>query len=302
LSTDATGIAIQPVKDNDKPRSRQACSRGHFFVVLADQDHIFFEYQRKQNSDVICDMFRGFQGYIQADAHSVYNALFRGEARSGPEEKAPVEVGCWSHCRTKFWEAATATKEPVALEALLRIRKLFELEDKWQKLPPARRLEMRQQVASKLVDAFFEWVTARFDEVKFTRGLLRTACGYAVRQKDALRRYLTDGRLKITNNHSERALRAIAVGRKAWLFCGSDDHATSAANLLSLVASCKLHRLDPEAYLAEVIRVMPYWPRERYIELAPKYWSETRARLSSTQLALEFGPLDIPSAEQAIPA
>ncbi len=296
LSTDATGIAIQPVKDK-KQRKRQACARGHFFVVLADQDHVFFEYRRKQNSDVICEMFRGFKGYIQADAHSVYNALFRGEARSSPEDKAPNEVGCWSHCRTKFWESATVAKEPIALEALLRIRKLFELEEQWQKLPPARRLEMRQRVASVLVDSFFDWVTARFEEVQGTRGLLRSACGYAVRQKDALRRYLEDGRLKITNNHSERALRPIAVGRKAWLFCGSDDHAASAAILFSLIASCRLHHLDPEAYLTEVIRVMPYWPKERYLELAPKYWRDTRARLDPTQLAREFGPIDIPAPE-----
>ena len=293
LSTDATGVAIQPVKD-DKQRKRQACKRGHFFVVLADQDHVFFEYQPKQNSDVICEMFRGFTGYIQADAHAVYNALFRGEARSSPEEGVPDEVGCWSHCRRKFWESATAAKEPVALEALLRMRKLFQLEEKWAKLPPSRRGKMREQIASKLVDAFFEWVTVRNDEVKHTRGLLRSACGYAVRQEQALRCYLKDGRLKMTNNHSEGALRPIAVGRNGWLFFGSDDHAKSAAVLFSLIASCKLHGLDPEAYFTEVIRVMPYWPSERYLELGPKYWRQTRDRLDSKQLEQEFGPLSVP--------
>lgn len=167
LSTDATGVAIQPLKNDNK--QRQPCRKGHFFVVLADQDHVFFEYRSKQNGEIICEMFRGFSGYIQADAHAVHNALFRGEARSSPDEKAPDEVGCWSHCRTKFWEAATAAKEPVACEALLRIRKLFELEEAWVKLPPARRLQRRQQVASKLVDGFFEWVEARHDEVKCRR-------------------------------------------------------------------------------------------------------------------------------------
>jgi transposase len=100
------------------------------------------------------------------------------------------------------------------------------------------------------------------------------------------------------NNAAERGLRPIAVGRKNWLFCGSDDHAQAAANLFSLIASAKLHRLDPELYLAELIRVMPLWPRDRYLELAPKYWKVTRERLDPPQLAAEFGPLTIPPPEQ----
>ena len=128
--------------------------------------------------------------------------------------------------------------------------------------------------------------------------LLTTATGYAIRHKAALLRFLEDGRLKITNNHSERALRTIAVGRKNWLFCGSDDHATSAANLFSLIASCKLHGLDPETYLAEVIHVMPYWPRERYLELAPRYWTTTRVRLDPIELAREIGPITVPPPEE----
>jgi hypothetical protein len=82
------------------------------------------------------------------------------------------------------------------------------------------------------------------------------------------------------NNHSENALRVVASGRKAWLFFCSDDHAQAAANLYSLIAGCKLHGIDPERYLAEVIRVMPYWPPERYLEIAPAYWG--RPAVAST--------------------
>jgi hypothetical protein len=121
-----------------------------------------------------------------------------------------------------------------------------------------------------------------------------TAFGYAVRQEPALRRFLDDGRLPMTNNHSERALRGIAVGRRAWLFFGSDDHASAAANLLSLIASCELHRLDPETYFAEIIHLLPYWPRDRYLELAPKYWAATRARIPSAQLDVEIGDITVP--------
>ena len=107
-------------------------------------------------------------------------------------------------------------------------------------------------------------------------------------------RFLDDGRLNIDNTASERELRQITVGRKAWLFVGSDDHASSAASLLSLIASARLHRLDPEEYLRDVFRVLPHWPKDRHLELAPKYWLATRARLDPRQLAAEFGPLEIP--------
>jgi transposase len=292
LSTDATGVCIQP--ERLAGRKRQACRKGHFFVVLADKDHVFFEFQPKHTSAAVCEMFRGFKGYIQADAHAIYDAIFRGEARAAPDDPAPQEVGCWSHGRRKAWEAAVVGKEPAAREALLRMGKLFELEDECKPLAPAQRHARRQLVSRPLVDDFFAWVKPQYARVKGTRGLVATAFGYAVRQEAALRRFLDDGRLPLTNNHSERALRGIASGRRAWLFFGSDDHASAAANLFSLIASCELHRLDPETYLAEIIHVLPFWPRDRYLELAPKYWAGTRARIPAAELDVEIGNITVP--------
>jgi hypothetical protein len=292
LSTDATGVCIQP--EPLAGRQRQACRKGHFFVVLADRDHVFFEYQPKHTSAAVCEMFRGFSGYIQADAHAIYDAVFRGEARVCDDDALPKEVGCWSHCRRKAWEAAVVAKDPSAREALLRMRALFELEEQWADLAPAQRHARRQLASRPLVDDFFAWAAAQYARVKEVRGLVATAFGYAVRQEAALRRFLDDGRLPMTNNHSERALRTIAVGRKAWLFFGSDDHASAAANLLSLIASCELHGLDPEAYLLDIIHVLPYWPRARYLELAPKYWVATRARIPEKELAVEIGDITVP--------
>jgi transposase len=292
LSTDATGVCIQP--EPLAGRQRQACRKGHFFVVLADQDHVFFEFQPKHTSAAVCDMFRGFSGYIQADAHAIYDAIFRGEARVSGDDKPPLEVGCWSHCRRKAWEAAVVAKDAAAREALLRMRKLFVLEEEWAHLAPAQRHARRQLVSRPLVDEFFAWAAVQYARVKDTRGLVATAFGYAVRQEAALRRFLDDGRLPMTNNHSERALRGIAVGRRAWLFFGSDDHASAAANLLSLIASCELHRLDPETYLSEIIHLLPYWPRDRYLELAPKYWATTRARIPDAELEVEIGDITVP--------
>lgn len=297
LATDATGVAIQPVPS----QTRSPCRRGHFFVVIADRDHVFFEYTDKETSHVIGTMFRGFSGYIQADAKSVYNLLFvppeqrKNKPPDGeePDNGVRVEVGCWSHGRRKFWEAAIA-KCSVGREALYRIRQFFGLEEQWRGRAPAQIQRLRDQHLRPLMLAFFAWVAVQYELVRDQRGLLRSALGYVLRQQRALMRPLEDGRLVLDNNRSERALRTIAVGRKAWLFCGSDDHATAAGHIMSLIASARLHGLDPEAYLRDLLRVLGYWPRDRYLELAPKYWVRTRVRLDPAQLQAELGPLTVP--------
>ena len=290
LSTDATGVAIRPEPLPDG--RRQPCRKGHFFVVLADKKHIFFEFQPKHTSAAVCEMFRGFSGYIQADAHAIYDALFRGDA-VGKGHQPPIEVACWSHARRRLWEAAVSGF-PVGREGLLRVRKLYDLDQSWSKLPPLTRLQQRQNVLAPFVDEFFVWAHAQNDLSTQERGLVSKAIGYAIRQELALRRFLDDGRLRMDNNNSEGSLRVVATGRKSWLFFGSDDTAEAAANLYSLIASCKLHGIEPERYLAEVIRIMPYWPRERYLELAPAYWVHTRARLDSVELDAELGFVTVP--------
>jgi hypothetical protein len=298
LSTDATGVAIQPARIPDG--KRQACKKGHFFVVLADKDHVFFEYQPKHTSDAVCAMFKGFKGYIQADAHCIYDALFRGDAVA-EGEKPPDEVACWSHARRRFWEAAVTVKDAAAREGLLRIRALFKLEEDWAGLAPMQRHERRQRVSRPMLDDFFAWADGVFARVRDVRGPVASAFGYAIRQRDALRRFLDDGRLRLENNSSERELRAIATGRRSWLFMGSDDHAQAAANIFSLVASCRLHALDVESYFTDILRVMPYWPRDRYLELAPRYWARTRARIPERELELPLGHVTVPPPEQQSP-
>ena len=267
--------------------------------MIADRDHIFFEYTPKETSAVVAEMFSGYSGYIQADAKSVFDILFRP-----PNERPPpddddevygerIEVACWSHGRRGFWEAAVA-KDPVAREALVRIGRLFDLEERWRGRPPRKSQLLRDQYLRPHVEAFFAWAAIEYEKVRDPRGLLRKALGYVIRQKAALLRFLDAGRLGLENNRSERDLRRIAVGRKAWLFVGSDDHATSAGHIFSLIASCKLHGLDPEAYLCEVIRILAQWPKDRYLELAPKYWAATRARLDPTELALEAAWITVP--------
>ncbi|MCA1664578.1 MAG: IS66 family transposase [Myxococcales bacterium] len=294
VATDATGVLVQPERGMQK---RQPCRRGHYFVKIADRDHVFFEYIPKETSSAVGELFKGFAGpFIQADAKSVYDALFRP-----PEEDAdltvPSEVGCWSHARRKFWEA-TVARSVVAREGLARIARIFALERKWQGRAPDAIKALRQAFARPHVEAFFEWADTEYQKVIGERGLLRSALGYAVRQKPPLMRYLDDGRLIIDNNRSERELRRIAVGRNAWLFVGSDDHGVAAGHLFSLIASARLHRLDPEAYLRDLVRVLAHWPKARYLELAPRYWATTRMRLDATELAVEVGHLTVPPPAQ----
>jgi transposase len=302
IATDATGIAVWPGARQDG--KRQACHRGHYFVHIADRDHVFFEFTRKETSATLLEMFKGYSGYIQADAKSVYDVLFR-EPEKPPDEGSDkrIEIGCWSHCRRGFWEA-TCTKSEVAREGLARIGHIFALEDAWRTDPPDVILRLRRQHLRPHLEAFFVWAEAEYERVRDQRGLVRSALGYAVRQKDALMRVLDDGRLVLENNRSERQLRRIAVGRKGWLFVGSDEHGEAAGHIFSLIASARLHRLDPEGYLRDLFRVLAHWPKERYLELAPKYWARTRARLDAGELAAEIGlltvppPLPMPSGEQ----
>lgn len=295
IATDATGVLIQPIPNEQ--RTRQPCKRGHIFTQVVDRDAVIFSYTERETSDAVKALFKGFNGYVQADAKSVYDALFRPPDDASAKADTPTEVGCWGHARRKFWEA-TVTKDAIAREGLVRIGRMFELEKTWRDKPPSERLRLRGKHMTVHLAEFFAWADNEHQNGARPRGLLTTALGYVVRQKNALETFVRDGRLVMDNNRSERALRAVAVGRKSWLFCGSDEHASAAANLMTLVASAKLHGLDPELYLCELTRVLPHWPRERFIELAPKNWAQTRLRLDPKQVDAEFGWLTVPPTEE----
>ncbi len=299
ISTDATGVCVQPIYSHEK--GRQPCKKGHFLVMIADKDHILFEYLEKETGPAIYERFRGFSGYVQADAKAVFNLLF-----ADPDElkkKASdvehdgcsrTEVGCWYHCRKRFWEAATA-KCPVAREGLVRLGRIFELDASWKDKPPSEIKRLRAQFVRPHVENFFAWVEEQLLVFEDQRGYTRTALKYASNQRDVLSRFFDHGRLVLTNNGAERAIKAVALGRKAWLFCGSDDHAKSTAALYSLIASARLHGLDPEEYLRCLIRLVPLWPSDRMLELTPLFWARTRARLDAKALEAELGSIAIPA-------
>ena len=296
LSTDATGAAIQPGPRNGG--AKQACRNGHFFTVVADCAHVLFSYVARHTSDAVAKLFHGYRGFLQSDASSVYNILDRGPPSES--ELGVVLVGCWAHTRRYFFEAAICKYE-VGVQGLTRIRAIYAADNALADLPPSDRKRERIARVLPLVDEFFAWVSS-MEAITPGRTVAARALGYAKNQEQELRRVFLDGRLPLDNTRSERALRKVVVGRKNWMFYGSDVHAEAAAAIFSLVASCRLHRLDPELYLDEVMRVLPYWPRQRYIELAPNRWRATRAALDPKELELPIGPITVPSALAATAA
>ncbi|MBX3249670.1 MAG: IS66 family transposase [Myxococcales bacterium] len=277
IATDATGLKIQPIAHADK--KRQPCKRGHVLVQIADRDHVIFDYLERETAAAIAALFEGYQGYVQADAKNVFDILYRAGPGDlfGAEPRDPrepcVEVGCWAHARRKFWEATVGERSEIAREGLYRIRRIYKLDESLASMSARQRQAARDALVRPHVEEFFAWCEKLRPE--FTeRGLLATAFGYAINQKGALCRFLDDGRLQLDNNRSERALRNIAIGRKNWLFAGSDDHAASLVNIFSLEASARLHRLDVAGYFRDLIRVLPYWPRDRFLELCPREFRE----------------------------
>lgn len=258
LCTDATGVLVQ---------AAEKCRRGHFFVVIAPAKHVLFRYTPKHDGGAVDEILGQYRGYLVADAHSVYNHLY---------EKGDVEeVACWSHARRYFFKALE-TDGSRARHALSLIQALFGLEREYATSPPDEKLRRRRVDARPIIDALFAWFDDEslkvLDETPISK-----AIGYARNQRVALRRFLDDGRLPIHNNGSENALRREALGRKNWLFVGNDDGGEVNATLVTLLASCQLHGLEPLGYLRDLLCLLPDWPVPRVLELAPAYWRKTIA-------------------------
>lgn len=264
LCTDATGVLVQ---------AREKCRRGHFWVVAAPERHVLFAYSPKHDGAAVDELLAGYKGTLVADAHAVFDHLFKsGEV---------IEAGCWAHAR-RYWFKALATDPDRARQALAIIGALFRLERAHATSPPEQRLAVRRLEARPIVDKFFAWCDAEaeraLDETPSAK-----AIGYARNQRVALSRFLDDGRLPIHNNFSERELRREAVGRKNWLFLGSDDGGDVNAAFVTLLASCQLHELEPAAYLRDLFCLLPSWPARRVLELAPANWQKTLEQQDAQQ-------------------
>jgi transposase len=206
-----------------------------------------------------------FTGHLQADGYAGFTALYDA-ARIEP---GPItEVACWAHCRRRFFDVWESSKSPAAKEALDRIAAFYRIEDKARYAPAAERVAHRAETAS-LVAAFFTWAEATL-AVASARSPLAEAFRYTIKRREALSRFLTDGRLEADNNIAENAIRAIAVGRRNYLFAGADTGGERAASIYTLVNTATLNAVNPEAYLKDVLtRIADGHPINRIDELTP---------------------------------
>ena len=189
-----------------------------------------------------------FTGFLQADGYAGFEGLYN-PARSKP---GPItEVACWAHCRRKFYDVWESTRSPIAKEALDRIAAIYAIEDKARFAPVAERVEHRRELAP-LLDAFFAWAEAVVGRLSGKLELAK-AFRYVITRREALTRFVTDGRLEADNNVAENAMRAIALGRRNYLFAGSDSGGERAASIYTLVATAKLNGLNPETYLRDIL-------------------------------------------------
>jgi transposase len=290
ISTDATGAAIQPTKAKDG--KSLACKKGHFFTAVVDAHAVLFAYVERHTSEAVKALFGDFRGYLQADASAVYDVLARGRPPD-PDDGGGVElVGCFAHCRRGFFEAALC-RHPSGVQGLMRIRAMYAADAAGRRLPRTERTAFRAAHLAPLMDEFFTWAAAARDLTP-GRNLATKALGYALNQELELRRVLLDGDIPLDNTRAERQLRKIVVGRKNWLFYGTDTHAEAAAAIFSIIATCRLHAIDPFVYFDEVLRVLPYWPHDRYLELAPPNWLATRSRLEPEQLTAPIAEFTVP--------
>jgi transposase len=231
-----------------------------------------------------------YTGIIQADAYAGYNALFRPERTPAPLTRAL----CWAHARRHFFELAdiatqakrrkgAATISPMALEAVQRIDRIFELERGINGKATTERREVRTELATPLVADLEVWM--RDNRAKLSRhDPVAKAMDYMLKDWAAFTAFLTDGRICLTNNAAERALRGIALGRKSWLFAGSDRGGERAAFIYTLIGTAKLNNIDPQAWLADTLARINDIPQSRLRELLPWNWV-SRAEHSQIKLA-----------------
>jgi transposase len=273
---------------------------GRCWVYVRD-DHPFggtvppaamFYYSRDRAGEHPQAHLANYAGIFQADAYGGYNKLYEPDRKPGPI----LEAACWVHARRPFFIMADVAENarrkaqgktpapisPLALEAVRRIDALFEIERSINGQSAEQRRAVRQELSAPLVADLERWM--REQRAKLSRGNeVAKAMDYMLKRWTAFTRFLDDGRICLSNNAAERALRGIALGRKSWLFAGSDRGGQRAAAMYSIVVTAKMNDVDPQAWLADVLTRIAEHPAHRLDELMP--WNWQRLRESARQAA-----------------
>lgn len=269
IHTDDTPVNVL---DRQRTKTRQ----GRFWVYVGDAAHpqIVFDYTPNRRRDGPMRFLRGWgedeRKYLQADAFGGYDGIYAGQAGG-----KVTEVACWAHARRKFHDARKADYRSSA-QALAYVKLLYEVERETAGLPARERADVRRERSAPILVDFRAWLLglrAGHGGTVLPKSPMGEAITYALNQWTALCVYLLDGELNIDNNKSENALRRIAVGRKNWLFCGSDTGGRTAAVLFSLIATCRRHDVNPFEYLRDVLTRIAAHPHNRLADLLPQNWN-----------------------------
>ncbi len=225
-----------------------------------DPPAVWYRYSQNRKAEHPRAHLRAFHGILQADAYSGFAALYQDERI--------VEASCWAHARRKFYDIYIANNSPIAAEAIQRIGALYAIEREIRGRLPSERAAVRQERSRPLLDELQAWLSATLRTVS-AKSQLAGAIHYALVRWGALTRYRDDGRIEIDNNSAERAIRPIVLGRRNYLFAGSDAGGERAANLYSLIGTAMLNAMDPYLYLRHVLERIAEHPIKRIEELLP---------------------------------
>lgn len=235
---------------------------------------VWFAYSPDRKGEHPAEHLKNYEGILQADGYAGFNRLY--------EDGDIVEAACWAHVRRKFHDLYQSHQSPVAKEALERIAQMYAIEKDIRGRPPAERREARQARSRSLIESMHVWLKATMAKMSQKSDVAK-AIHYALERWSALMRFCENGRIEMDNNAAERALRTVALGRKNYLFAGSDAGGERAAAMYSLLGSAKLNGVDPEAYLTLVLRRIADHPINRIEELLP--WNLFPAALAKVEAA-----------------
>ena len=226
---------------------------------------VVFDYQSGRSGEHARQFLGTWQGHLLVDDYTGYKALFSSER----QQAAPcTELGCWSHARRKFFDLHPANASPVALAALTRIGKLYAIEQQGKDLSSEARKALRSEYAKPVLAALQQWLIETRARTA-NGGSLAKALDYTLRRWPALIRYADTGHLPIDNNPVENVIRPLALGKKNWLFAGSELAGQRAAAIQSLLGTAKLNGLNPASWLRDTLEKLPTWPNSRIDELLP---------------------------------
>jgi len=243
----------------------------------ADPPAMWLRYTPDRKGEHPQKHLKDFRGILQADGYAGFDRLY--------EDDTITQAACWAHVRRKFYDLEQADGSPVAAEAVRRIGTLYEIEAEIRGKPPHERCAERKARAGPLLDDMKTWLESTLTKIA-RKSALAVAIRYALTRWVALTRYVGDGRIEIDNNAAERSIRDVALGRKNYLFAGSDAGGERAAAIYSLLGTAKLNGLDPEAYLRAVLERIADHPINRIEELLPWRISLTMTTSSAQPEAL----------------